>query len=77
MLRPYRIGADMDQQHQQRRWIARTKEAQRRNVHPRTLERWESDPSTGFPKSRVIRKRHYYAEDELVAFDLAQGPISS
>jgi hypothetical protein len=66
----------MDKQ-QRRRWIARTEEARRRNVHPRTLERWEADTSTGFPKSRVIRKRRYYAEDELIAFDLAQGVIAS
>ena len=63
----------MDQQLQRRRWIARTKEAQRRNVHPRTLERWEADTSTGLSKSRVIRKRRHYAEDELVAFDQAQA----
>jgi hypothetical protein len=63
----------MDQQHPRPRWIARTKEAARRGLHPKTLERWEADPSTGFPKSRVIRKRRYYAEDELAAFDQAQA----
>ena len=63
----------MDRQLPRRRWIARTAEARRRNLHPRTLERWEADPLSGFPKSRVIRKRRYYDEAELIAFDQAEA----
>jgi hypothetical protein len=56
-------------QHQPRRWVPRAEAAKRRNVHPRTLERWSADPKTGFPKSQVIRNRHYYDEAELAEFD--------
>jgi hypothetical protein len=54
----------------ERRLRARTEVArQRYGRHPKTLERWEADPALGFPKSRLIRKRHYYFEDELDDYD--------
>jgi hypothetical protein len=61
----------------QKRWLPRPAVARGRyNRHPKTLERWETDPDMGFPKSREIRGRYYYAEDELDAYD-AQGTIST
>ena len=53
-----------------KRWLPRPDVARTRyNRHPKTLERWEADPTTGFPKAREIRGRYYYAEDELDAYD--------
>ena len=57
-----------------RRWKPRPEVARGRyNRHPKTLERWEDDPKMDppFPKSREIRKRYYYDEDELDAYDAA------
>ena len=59
---------------QQKRWLPRPYVARGRyNRHPKTLERWEDDPKMGFPKSREIRGRYYYAEDELDAYDAREA----
>ena len=59
---------------QQKRWLPRPTVARGRyNRHPKTLERWEADPNMGFPKSREIRGRYYYAEDELNAYDAREA----
>jgi hypothetical protein len=39
----------------------------------RTLSRWEVDEKLGFPKPTVIRKRRYWREAELVAWERSQA----
>jgi hypothetical protein len=39
----------------------------------RTLSRWELDEKLGFPKPTVIRKRRYWREDELIAWERSQA----
>lgn len=39
--------------------------AQRYNVNPRTLYRWDENPALGFPKPLVINRRKYRRLNEL------------
>jgi hypothetical protein len=44
----------------------------RYNVCQRTISRWEEDDELNFPIPAVIRKRRYWRQSELDAFDRAQ-----
>jgi len=37
----------------------------------RTIDRWVEDKQMNFPKPRIIRRRKYWFESELDAFDSA------
>jgi hypothetical protein len=53
-------------------WLPRSAVAQRYNVTPRTIVRWENDPDMNFPKSREIRNRHYTDQRELDDYDAVE-----
>ncbi len=40
-----------------------------------TLSRWLKDPELGFPKPVRIRKRYYFSEAAIVAWEVKQGKI--
>jgi predicted DNA-binding transcriptional regulator AlpA len=42
--------------------------AQRFNVTTRTVFRWGSDPSLGFPKPYMVGKRRYFSSAEIEAW---------
>jgi hypothetical protein len=44
----------------------------RYEVTTRTLARWDTNPTLGFPKPIVINGRKYRREDELEAWERAQ-----
>jgi DNA-binding transcriptional MerR regulator len=54
-------------------WIPRNKVAKRFNVAVRTIVRWESDPTVGFPRPKEVRGRKYFDEAELDAFQAQQA----
>ncbi|MEJ5087146.1 helix-turn-helix transcriptional regulator [Brucella pseudogrignonensis] len=41
----------------------------RYNISEMTLWRWSRDESLGFPKPLDIRKRKFYREDEIIAWE--------
>ena len=43
--------------------------AQRYNVHPFTLRRWDAKPDLGFPKCVYVNGRRYREVDALEAWD--------
>lgn len=47
--------------------------ARNNNISNPTLYRWERDPDLGFPKPVVIRRRKFYFEDELEAWEARQA----
>ncbi len=47
--------------------------AKRYAVTTRTIERWQADPSLGFPTPNVIRGRWYFSLAELRAYDRARA----
>jgi hypothetical protein len=51
-------------------WLKRRDTARRYDVSVRTVERWESDPTLNFPKSRIINGRRYDNTDALDQWDL-------
>jgi predicted DNA-binding transcriptional regulator AlpA len=44
----------------------------RYGVADRTIDRWLADPHLGFPQPMVIKRRRYWDETEVDAFDAAQ-----
>jgi hypothetical protein len=44
---------------------------ERYGVCDRTIDRWIADPKLGFPPPRYIRKRRYWEEAQLDAFNRA------
>jgi hypothetical protein len=45
---------------------------ERYDICGKTLDRWQADPKLGFPSPAYIRKRRYWEEDELDAFDASK-----
>jgi hypothetical protein len=52
-----------------KRLIPEPQVRKRYGVTQMTLWRWDRDPTLGFPKPVVIRRRKYRDADELDAFD--------
>jgi predicted DNA-binding transcriptional regulator AlpA len=46
---------------------------ERYDVCDRTIDRWVADPHLNFPRPVRIKRRRYWDEDELDAFDASQG----
>jgi hypothetical protein len=57
-------------------WLTRRQQAQRYSIHPRTLDRWGSDPAMGLPPE-AFNGRPHRAEDELEAWGYAQRSANS
>jgi predicted DNA-binding transcriptional regulator AlpA len=47
--------------------------AQRYNVNPRTLYRWDEQPALGFPKPLRINRRKYRRVAELEGWERSRG----
>jgi hypothetical protein len=45
-------------------------------VTPRSLHRWKTDPTLGFPQPTVINKRDYYDPQEIEDFALKRRAIA-
>lgn len=44
----------------------------RYHISDTTLYRWVKDPGLGFPRPKIIRRRKYFKETELVEWDALQ-----
>ena len=47
----------------------------RYSISDRTLDRWLDDERINFPQPKVIRKRRYWLENALDAFDHASATV--
>jgi hypothetical protein len=50
-------------------WLPARKVWGRYHTTDRTLDRWVADPEMGFPRPMVIKKRRYFNEAELTAWE--------
>ena len=51
----------------------------RYSIVDRTLDRWLADPELGFPRPIIVRKRRYFRECKLAAWERqrARGGVAS
>jgi len=56
-----------------KRYFTRGLIAARYRRHPRTISRWQNDPSVGFPPpDMTINDRNYWSDETLDAFDASR-----
>jgi predicted DNA-binding transcriptional regulator AlpA len=55
-----------------RRFLTTEQVRKRYNITNQTIWRWLRDPELGFPKPETIRRRRYWLEAKLDAFDAAR-----
>jgi predicted DNA-binding transcriptional regulator AlpA len=53
----------------QEKYLTGPQVLERYQISDMTLHRWQKDAKLGFPEPMVIRRRKFFREDELVAWE--------
>ena len=48
---------------------------ERYQISEMTLHRWQKDDKLGFPEPMVIRRRKFFREDEIVAWERSRAKV--
>jgi hypothetical protein len=59
------------------KWLSRQQQAERYNVHPRTIVRWGNDPAMGMPEEADFNGKPRRREDKLDAWDKTRVVLSA
>ncbi|AWI58995.1 helix-turn-helix transcriptional regulator [Sinorhizobium fredii] len=54
---------------QQERYLTGPQVLDRYHISEMTLHRWQKDEKLAFPKPMIVRRRKFFREDELIAWE--------
>lgn len=60
---------------QQEKYLTGPQVLERYQISEMTLHRWQKDDRLGFPEPMIIRRRKFFKEDELVAWERARAKV--